>query len=219
MMQATSLGAAASIRHAIGTPATPAKRLGTPSAVEIEFNIEAPVANTTVEFTKLIDTQFPQTAVKIRANLVGFRPIDQSSPQFLASRRRERCRRIAAAIAGLAKNSERDDFFIWTQRPLLEIKKLIHFFDEREQFAESEYEGNSCEVLRQLRDTFLSGGWEQYRKKSVRDAVSLILKHLSTADQVTAEFADETMDRLMDLDLNPVTSFSIQPIKEDGEEE
>jgi hypothetical protein len=37
-------------------------------------------------------------------------------------------------------------------------RSLIRQLSDAEQFSEREYEGNSCEMLRQLRDTFLNLG-------------------------------------------------------------
>jgi hypothetical protein len=86
-------------------------------------------------------------------------------------------------IRDLGKHSGKREFVVWTQAVLEELRSLIRQLSDAEQFSEREYEGNSCEMLRQLRDTFLNSGWNSYREQRVRSCAAAILDHLAIADE------------------------------------
>jgi hypothetical protein len=102
---------------------------------------------------------------------------------MLAALRRRKSKKIAAMIRGLGKHSGKREFAVWTQAVLEELRSLIRQLSDAEQFSEREYEGNSCEMLRQLRDTFLNSGWNSYREQRVRSCAAAILDHLAIADE------------------------------------
>lgn len=140
-----------------------------------------------------------------------------ASPSYLAAKRRAQSRRIANSISALGKWKDEPEFVVWTQEPLSLLRTTIKFFDDAEQFAEVEYEGNSCEVFRQIRDTFHKRGWERYRDDSVRQLVGRILDRLALDDVVTSDFANSTIDQLLDMNLQPIAWEPMQNV--DSEEE
>jgi hypothetical protein len=140
---------------------------------------------------------------KIVARSVGSQ-VGPPSPSYLAAKRREQSAKIMESVNRLASKANDRAFHIWTQEPLQQIKRLIHFLDQAEEFTEVEHEGNACEILRQLRDSFLREGWERFRSKSVRDTVVVLLKKLASEDAISAKDADHSMDALLDAGLEPV---------------
>lgn len=153
--------------------------------------------------------------IKSTVRAVGARAL-RSAP-YLASVRRRESRKIANLIAVLhAKPTILDDFVVWTHEPLDRIRSLLDTLSTAEQFRETEYEGNSCEILRQLRDTFLNLGWQSYLKEDVCAAAKSVLSKLATEDEITSEDVYASLDTLIDAGLSP--SIGI-PIDDDDEEE
>ncbi len=147
--------------------------------------------------------------LRVRAHLVAGPAKRLSSKSYLATVRRRRSKRIADLVKGLAQYSGGQDFPVWTQQVLHELLSLIHELSEAEQFRDVQYEGNSCEILRQIRDTFLDAGWEHYRREEVRDCVATILSRMSEALEVMPDDADGAMDQLLDLGLNPAVGLQL----------
>ncbi len=96
------------------------------------------------------------------------------------------------------------------------IRRLIEQLSHAEEYSSPEHEGNSCEILRQLRDTFLDNGWQQYQKAAVRDGAVKVLKRLATAEEVSPEDAFHAMDGLLDLGLQPVLGMACLDEDEEG---
>jgi hypothetical protein len=65
-------------------------------------------------------------------------------------------------------------------------------------------EGNTRAALRDVRDTFLDGGWAKYRSAKVRRGVAAVLMTLAEADEVTPGDVEATYARLRSLGLDPV---------------
>jgi hypothetical protein len=120
------------------------------------------------------------------------------SPEYMATVRRRKSGSLRSAITALAEHADREDFVICTYPVLKEINELlIHL-------ACSETEGNSREILRQLRNTLLNGGWNRYRQPAVRRAAVAILTHLAEAEKVLPSLVDEAFEQLSRASLNPV---------------
>src|SRR5271166_6245439 len=110
------------------------------------------------------------TLVSIESRVVTEAARRINSPEYLASVRRRKSTRIKNMLAGLAKKARRDDFEAFTFRVVEEIRELLV------QLTDILREGNTREILRQIRDTFLDGGHERYRDSKVRDLVSPLTK-------------------------------------------
>ncbi|MHC4398609.1 MAG: hypothetical protein ACYTG0_02915 [Planctomycetota bacterium] len=191
----------------IGKTAIEATTVGStsPSPVvqEVNLNLELglPLEDQTAERVVDIDQAPTRLLVKSHVRARGAKGL--RSPQYLATIRRREAGKIGGLIAELATHEGSEDFVAWTHEPLDELRRLIHRLTEAEEFSNPEHEGNSCEILRQLRDTLLNTGWERYQESAVRDAAVKILQHLATADEVSADDAYDAMNQLLDLDLNP----------------
>ena len=171
----------------------------------------------TVEEQIEIDQASPPTLVLVKSHVIARGAKVLRSPEYLATIRRREAGRIAALVERLATRAGSEDFVAWTYEPLKKLRALIHKLTEAEEFADPEHEGNSCEILRQLRDTFLNTGWERYREPAVRDAAVNILQRLAAADEVSADDAYIAMDQLLDLDLNPTVGVVWQDDEEKEE--
>lgn len=157
-----------------------------------------------------IDQTDPPVALLVKSHVVAGGARALRSPAYLATVRRRDAAKIARLIVDLEQHAGTDDFVAWTHEPLEKLRRLIRKLSDAEEFADPEHEGNSCEILRQLRDTFLNDGWRRYEEPEVREAAIGILRRLAIADQdgVTADDADSAMDKLLDLDLNPTVGFA-----------
>lgn len=126
-----------------------------------------------------------------------------SSPEYLASLRRRKAAQIAATVDGLATHAADSVFAVWTEKPFNDLRQLIQTLSDGEEFSEPQSEGNSCEILRQVRDTFLNGGWERYIDAGTRNTVVAILRRLAEAVEVTAADAERACDQLLEIGLDP----------------
>lgn len=174
-------------------------------------------SDSTVEKVLDVDPLMPPSQIRFRSHLVAEAARRLSSPDYLASMRRRRSAKIADLVRGLAKHCESPDFPVWTHEALQELRSLIQFLSDAEQFSDCPQEGNSCEILRQIRDTLLNFGWEHYRRGQVRDCVAAILTHMVQADEVTPPDAELAMDQLLDLGLNPAVGLQVSYAEEDRE--
>jgi hypothetical protein len=146
--------------------------------------------------------------------IIGARSL--RSPEYLASVRRREAGSIADLVAALAEHVSDEHFAVRTQEPLDRIRRLIEELSHAEEDSDPEHEENSCEILRQLRDTFLDNGWRRYGEPAVRDAAVNVLKRLADAEEVSADDAVHAQDGLLDLGLKPTVGMAWSDEAEDG---
>ncbi len=181
---------------------------------EMYHEIGGALEDSTLSVVIPIDPASPPQQVTVRSHVVVSGAKAMRSPAYLATVRRREAVVVGNLVLSLKEHRDDPDFTKLTRAPLDRLRQLIQRLTEAEEFSNPEHEGNTCEVLRQLRDTFLDGGWEKYRKPEICDRVAKILKDLARMDEVTAEYADTTMDELLEIGLSPVTGMAWN----DGEE-
>lgn len=167
----------------------------------------------TIERLVDINPLAPPKAVLVKSHVTGRGTRGLSSPAYLATIRRRFAAKVLRLVAALDRYAESENFAVWTHQVLESLRESIQTLSVAEESSTPEHEANSCEILRQIRDTLLDDGWKRYREPQVRAAVVKILQQLSAADDVTADNAFGAMDRLLDLDLNP----SVGMAWEDGQ--
>lgn len=95
--------------------------------------------------------------------------------------------------------------------PLLEgIRALLG------QLAETPTEGHTREILRRLRDSFLSGGWERYRATPCRAALTEVLTLLATDETIGPSHLAQTRQLLARLRLDELPVQALPPADEDA---
>lgn len=115
----------------------------------------------------------------------------------VAALRQRRARAIRDAIVGLEAHAGRRDFAVCTYPVLKQLNELLM------SLADASAEGNTREILRQVRNTLMNGGWNQYRDPAVRRAAADTLKGLAEAEEVLPPRVDEAFDRLFAAGLTP----------------
>lgn len=200
----------------VGTP-TAGSTSDYPATQEVSLYHELgpELENQTAE--EVVDIDQTPTRVVFKSHVITRGAKGLRSPQYLATIRRRGARTIATLIEALGTRARSEDFPVWTHEPLDKLRGLIHTLTEAEEFSHPEHEGNSSEILRQLRDTFLNTGWERYRESVVRDAAVSILQHLAVADEVSADDASRALDQLLALGLNPTVGVVWQDDEEKDE--
>ena len=108
-----------------------------------------------------------------------------------------------------------EGFAAWTEDVLRALKQLVQTLAEAEELRSVRSEGNSCEILRQLRDTFLNDGWRGYRTSELRQAALAALKVLREADNVSAEDVYRVADSLLDLGIEPAAGALNSDVEEE----
>ena len=183
---------------------------------ELVHELGADLSDSFMEQTINVAPSYFPTVVQIKSTLRAGGARALRSPAYLASVRRRECGMIGRLIASLAAKADMgDDFIAWTHEPLDRIRRLIDKLSSAEEYRETEFEGNSCEILRQLRDTFLGNGWKSYRSDSVCATALSVLKHLSTEDEITSNHVYGSLEKLLNAGLSPAIGI----LPGDGEEE
>jgi hypothetical protein len=116
----------------------------------------------------------------------------------LRTLRQRAARSICESVAKLREHATREDFVVCTYPVLKRINELLL------ELASAEAEGNTREILRQLRKTLMNGGWTKYRDATARQTAMAILTELAEAGDVLPHQVDEAFDRLNRMGLNPV---------------
>jgi len=138
------------------------------------------------------------------------------SPAYLASIRRRETAAISRMIDALPTIADSDqDFLTCVHEPYDHIQKLIDTLSSAEDHRDTEIEGNSCEILRQIRDTFTGSSWKAYRSRDVCAATLSVLKWLSTEDEITSEFVYRSLEELIAAGLSPATEIPVDDVEEE----
>ncbi|MFM9963203.1 MAG: hypothetical protein ACKV2Q_18500 [Planctomycetaceae bacterium] len=172
------------------------------------------------DMTNELEVPPSQQATKIVMRSVVLTPLgrQKASPAYLASQRRRKTQSIAQDITALSRHAEDEQFALWTEKVVERIRNAIQFLCDEEETSDSPCESNSCEVLRQIRDSFLNGGWEKYRRADARNAALGALKRLSSQDEVSGDEVNFAFNELLKADLDGAV-FPIQTIFTDDDEE
>jgi hypothetical protein len=150
------------------------------------------------------------TRVSVDSRVEGQTARRMTSPAYLATVRRRRAKLLIGLLTSLEQHEHREDFSICTH-PLVEgIRELILTLTDAKE------EGNTREVLRRLRDTFLDGGWDRYRSRESRTVALSILIPLAETEEITPDDATRAFNELFDHGLKPMT---LTPFEDDGEGE
>jgi hypothetical protein len=185
---------------------------------EIIHELSAEPKDASIERSLMVGPSPVPTLVYIKSTIRAGGARALRSGPYLASARRYQAGKIAKLIASLPATAAKDDDFVaWVHEPLDRIRILIDKLSTAEEFREIEFEGNSCEILRHLRDTFLADGWQSYRQDGVCTAAVSVLNRLATQDEITSDDVYASLDTLLDAGLCP--TIGIPPDDVDEEEE
>lgn len=162
-----------------------------------------------IEESRTLPASNVPTRIKLRS-VVASRTANRS-PEYFATIRRRRAGLIRSAIRQLSVHEGADDIFMHTGTILDAIRELLHALDG------VKTEGNARQVLRYLRDSFLDGGWDAYKKAtSVTKAVG-VASLLADNESVTAKHADTAYDDLVEVGLEPVVLPAMRDEQAEGE--
>jgi hypothetical protein len=181
--------------------------------IDVVHEIGSDLAGSIIRREHRVDPSAWPTLVSVASHVVTDAARRMNSPEYLATVRRRKCTKIKTMFASLAKKARRDDFEAFTFKLVEEIRELLV------QLTDVQREGNTREILRQIRDSFLDGGHERYRDAKARDLVTSIFAHLSEADEVAPEDVDKVWDELYDSALSaPIPAvFAVAEEKEEAD--
>lgn len=160
--------------------------------IDVVHEIGSDLVGRTIRREHLVDPSDSPTLVLVASQVVTDAARRMNSPEYLASVRRRRCTKIKNMFASLARKAQRADFEAFTFKVVEEIRELLV------QLTDVHREGNTREILRQIRDTFLDGGHERYRDSKARDLIATIFQRLCEADEITPDDVDQVWDELFD---------------------
>lgn len=182
--------------------------------ITITHELEKDLAGSRITQNLLVAPSDVPTIVAVTSQVVTESARRMNSPEYLSTLRRRKCEAIEKMVFSLAKKAHRDDFGAFTFKVFDEIRELLG------KLTVVPKEGNACEILRQIRDSFFDGGNERYRDPKAGDLVRSILTRLSEAEEVTPEDVDEVWDELMDggMAARFPAIFTVEVGKEDEDE-
>ncbi len=132
----------------------------------------------------------PTSLQQVRVRVVGNSDGRQPSTEYLATLRRRKARAIQTAVSDLEPHTAKSDFTSYTFAVLDKIKEALATI------ADADNEGYSREILRRLRETFMNGGWEQYRLAKSRQVAISILEQVAAATEVSENQLKKATDLL-----------------------
>jgi hypothetical protein len=157
------------------------------------------------------------TKVTLKSQVASSTARRMNSPSYLATVRRREAAKLLKLVYGLAKHVTREDFVVCTHPVVDGVKTLLT------KLQDAEMEGNSSEILRRLRDTFLDGGWNRYKEATARGLAERALQFLADAEEIGPRDANRFFDEMFAAGLRPVglPLFGIEDeeIEDDGDEE
>jgi hypothetical protein len=162
-----------------------------------------------IERTRWLPPSNRPIVVRVESQVVTRAAEALHSPEYLATVRRRRCRALGLALERLAAHANREDFAVCTYPVLNQVNELLHLLQD------ASAEGNTREVLRQLRNTLMNGGWNKYRDPAVRRVGAEILNELAEVDEVLPVRVNEWFNRISGTGANPVGA----PLFADDEED
>lgn len=136
----------------------------------------------------------------------------EHSDEYLAAKRRRQAQAIYQSFSELSQHFDSEDFEAWTHRILDSVRHLLHALTKAQCQSKFKSEGNSCEVLRQIRDSLMRVGWKKYRDHAARKAAMQAIEPLTELQDVGPDIADNAFDILTDAGLEAV----LEPMMEAG---
>lgn len=134
----------------------------------------------------------------------------------IALDRRRKAVKIAKAVASLPTYADALDFHTYVQPVFDQTRMLLS-----ELSAYDRIEGNTCMVLRYIRNSFIHPGWERYRESAVASAMSEILYRLGSVESVKRQDAKAAFASMHELNLRsslPVTLVAPSEADREGDE-
>jgi hypothetical protein len=147
---------------------------------------------------RVIPASTSPTPVVLRSRVSAQRATSVPSAGYTAVLRRRSVQSVLKALNDLSSKIDRPDISACTLPVVESVRDAIRSIQD------ADSEGNSREVLRQLRDTFLNGGWEQYRNAGAVDAARRVVQ-LLLGDDVPASHPDESYKILTTAGLTPLS--------------
>jgi hypothetical protein len=184
--------------------------------ISIVHELGADLRAETIEKIVTIGPSQVPVRVKVESRVITQTAKAFHSSEYMATSRRRAARVLSTLILGLEVGAAREDFVVCTHPIVSGIGALM------EKLQGASEEGNVREILRQVRNTFLDGGWESYRKADARRTAAAALEHLATAEEVTPRDVDVWFTKLIESGADPVGAkmFTMTEDDEtDGEEE
>jgi hypothetical protein len=181
--------------------------------VNIVHEIGGRLEDATTQRTLFIEPSNHPTWVLIKSEVVGGGARAIGSPAYMATVRRRETRVLAGQIGALEQHAEREDFSTCTFPVLERLNALL------KTLAQADEEGNTREIVREIRSSIMNRGWERYRSPDVRSLVKAILEHLADVEEVSAKDAHGVFRRLSDLLLDPIGAPVFDVLGEENEDE
>lgn len=171
-----------------------------PDAVEFTSNIThelgPDLTSAPVERLLRIPPSKRSTLIRVRSTVAAGPAQRMRSPEYVATIRRRKSQAIREQLEALSRHTGRDDFYMAVHPIVERIRDAISYL------LDFETEGNSREILRQLRDSMLDGNWDKYQVPEVRAVALGMISMLADKPEITAKDAFSTVDAFANFGIN-----------------
>lgn len=138
------------------------------------------------------------TQVKVRSRVIADTAKRFRSAEYVATLRRREAATVMEMIEALGQHVAREDFFMTVHGVVAKIKAALVTL------REAEHEGNSREILRQLRDSMTNGRWNSYKEEPARVAAKKVISLLAHQVEVSKKDAFNAANTLEDAGLEVI---------------
>lgn len=152
------------------------------------------------------------TRVFVKSSVSAQSVRDAKTAAAIALDRRRKVARIAKVVMTLPAHADVPDFHTYVHPVFNQVRTLLS-----ELMAYDHVEGNTCMVLRYIRNTLIHPGWERYRERPVASAIGDILHRLGSVESVKRGDAKAAFAALHGLGLR--VSLPVTLVPEEAEDE
>jgi hypothetical protein len=171
------------------------------TTVEVDLREAGPALEGSHEFS--LPASDTPTRVFVKSSVSAQAVREAKTAAAVALDRRRKALKIAKLVTNLPSHADAPDFHTYVHPVFHQVRTLLS-----ELVAYDHIEGNTCMVLRYIRNSLIHPGWERYREKATTKAVGEILYQMGSLESVKRQDAKAAFAELHSLGLRlslPVT--------------
>jgi hypothetical protein len=193
----------------LGSISVAAQRVSSarPSILCEFLNLRPTVDNTAAEAGNIfiVPPSDTPTVVAIRSSVSSAAIHHLKSAVAVGVERRRQVLQIAKRLRELPQHAGRQDFHAMAF-PVFDLVRRVH----QDLLRFDHFEGNTCMILRYLRNSLMDREWNRYKEQKVADAVANLFERISTLETVERKDAKEAFRLFYELNLRVSPSVVVE---------
>lgn len=162
----------------------------------------------------IIPASATPTMVRVKTAVSAEAVQHARSAAAVGVQRRRRVANIVKLLRGLPAHVASEDFHTRAYPLFEEVRRL-----QQDLLSFEQYEGNTCMILRYVRNSLMDRGWRAYRDPNTVHAVAAILDRLAGVEVVTRDDARQAFRTFYELGLRAALPVTIEADDNDGGED